>query len=336
MLLLKSNLKWADIQMDIYIYAVQSQRHSAGHNGMVVNLSTVRLTTDQLDLLALGPKYCPTPRSLDRQRLSQDVTEGCRRIRLKELYHDPDKLYHDPDKDVDSVPPKVYKQTGYVSPSGRGKALDAYCDTLQSRTDVCQSSRRPHENLSPERRTALRKLREMVTKRIVRISPTDKGGAVVVQDAANYVSEANRQFQNERHYSKMKKDPTVQIAKTSNELVNRLHMDGHIDDITCRWALVEPNNMRCHQFHLLPKIHKTLTNLPGRPIVSCVNGPTDSLSKLVDHWLQGHIASLSSYVKDTTHMLRTLQQWNHDYGPFGDGMRLVTIDVIGLYTNIPH
>ena len=158
---------------------------------------------------------------------------------------------------------------------------------------------------------------------------------MVVQDAANYVSEASRQLQNERHYSKLKKDPTIyiQIAKTSNELVNRLHIDGRIDDITCRWALVEPNNVKCHQFHLLPKIQKTLTNPPGRPIVSCVNGPTDSLSKLVDHWLQGHVASRSSYVKDTTHMLRTPQQWNHDYGPFGDGVRLVTVDVI---SNIPH
>ena len=258
-------------------------------------------------------------------KLAQHIyMEGCHRIRLKELYHDPDKL-------VDSVPPKFYKRTGYVPPSGRDKALDTYCDTLQSRTDVYQSLRRPHDNLSPELRTALHELQEMVTKRIVRISPADKGGAVVVQDAANYVSEANRQLQNERHYSKLKKDPTVQIAKTSNELVNRIH----IDDITCRWALVEPNNVRCHQFHLLPKIHKMLTNPPGRPIVSCVNGPTDSLSKLVDHWLQGHIASLSSYIKDTTHMLHTLQQWNHDYGPFKDGVRLVTIDVIGLYTNIP-
>ena len=47
-----------------------------------------------------------------------------------------------------------------------------------------------------------------------------------------------------------------------------------------------------------------------------------------------HIVSLSGYIKDTTHMLRTLQQWNHDYGPFGDGVRLVTIDVIRLYTNL--
>ena len=108
------------------------------------------------------------------------------------------------------MPPSVYKRTGYVPPSGRDKVLDAYSDTLQSRTDLYQSSRRRHDNLSPERRTALRELREMVTKRIVRISPADKGGAVVVQDAANYVSEANRQLQNERHYSKVKKDPTVQ------------------------------------------------------------------------------------------------------------------------------
>ena len=47
----------------------------------------------------------------------------------------------------------------------------------------------------------------------------EKGGAVVAQDAANYVSEASRQLQNERHYNNLKKDPTVQIAKTSKELV---------------------------------------------------------------------------------------------------------------------
>ena len=56
---------------------------------VVVNLSIVRLMTDQLDLLALSPKYSPTPCSLDCQRLLQDITEECHRIRLKELYHVP-------------------------------------------------------------------------------------------------------------------------------------------------------------------------------------------------------------------------------------------------------
>ena len=35
-------------------------------------------------------------------------------------------------------------------------------------------------------------------------------------------------------------------------------------------------------------------------------------------------------------MLRTIEQWNHDYGPFNDSVKLVTLDVVGLYTNIPH
>ena len=57
----------------------------------MVNLPRVDLTKDQLNLLALGPKFSPTPRSLYHQRLSQDIAEGCRMIRLKELHYDPDK-----------------------------------------------------------------------------------------------------------------------------------------------------------------------------------------------------------------------------------------------------
>ena len=61
-------------------------------------------------------RFCPTPRSLDHQQLSQDIAEGCSRIRLKELYYDPDD-------DEESTPPKLYKRTGVVPPSGRDKAL---------------------------------------------------------------------------------------------------------------------------------------------------------------------------------------------------------------------
>ena len=186
--------------------------------------------------------------------------------------------------------------------------------------------------MSPELRKALPELQPMVTKRTIRISPADKERAVVVQEAANYVSEASRQLQNERHYSKVKKDPTVQIAKTSKERVNRLHVDGHID-VTCRWALVEPNNVRCHQFHLLPKIHKALLNPPVGPIVSCLNRLTESPSKLVDRWLQGHPTSPACSATSRTQLML---QWSQDYRPFGDGVRPVTIDVVSLYTNIPH
>ena len=44
--------------------------------------------------------------------------------------------------------------------------------------------------------------------------------------------------------------------------------------------------------------------------------------------------ALPSHIKDTTHMLKTIEQWNNE-GPFPDA-HLVTLDVVGLYTNIPH
>lgn len=56
-------------------------------------------------------------------------------------------------------------------------------------TDAYQSSRRPRDNMNLE-------LRDMVTERVTRISSADKGGALVVQNTNDYVSEGNRQLQN--------------------------------------------------------------------------------------------------------------------------------------------
>ncbi|KAL8581298.1 hypothetical protein ACOMHN_028324 [Nucella lapillus] len=266
----------------------------------------MELSENQQELLSLGPKFCPTPRSLDHDQLARDIDEGCRRLRLKELFYESDE-------EEETVAPKFYKPTGYRPPTGRDYALDDYCGTLATRTQQYQPSRRPRDNLSQGHR-----------------------GAVVVQNTSDYVSEALRQLNSGEHYEVLKKDPTIHIAHKSNQIVNRLLKDGYIDENTHRWATVEPIQTRCHEFYLLPKIHKTLDSPPGRPIVSGVNGPTEKLSRLVDDWLQDYVHSLPSYIQDTTDMLSTLQLWNIKFGPFDDKTRLVTIDVVGLYSNIPH
>ena len=40
-------------------------------------------------------------------------------------------------------------------------------------------------------------------------------------------------------------------------------------------------------------------------------------------------------MKDSTHMLNIIRDWNIEYGPFED-VTLVTFDVTSLYTNTPH
>ena len=299
----------------------------------VVNLSKVSLTPEQLQVLALGPKFCPTPLTHNKQQLVEDVEEGCRRVRLKEMF------FHEDTQPTNRSPPKFYKKTFYQPPPGRDKMLDLYCDNLKTRVltyNTRTDARRLKDNLNKPRRQALQELRSHVNERTIRISTADKGGSVVVQDIHNYITEATRQLDNTQHYTQVTKDPTKQIAKHSNDIVEELYSNNLIDSNTQKWALTDVKNCRPQQFYTLPKIHKTLNNPPGRPIVSGIGGPTEKLSKLMDHWLQNFVSELPSHIKDSTHMLQIISQWNIKYGPFPSNTRLVTIDVVSLYTNIPH
>ena len=277
----------------------------------------------------MGPKFCPLPKSLDKDQLESDIKEGCRKVRLKELHHDKESR----------LIPKFYKPTGFEPPSGRNKTLDTYCQSLSTLTEnfVNENNVKPvRDNFSSNHRKALLELKDKVKKREIRISKADKGGAVVVQNTDDYIKEANRQLEDKKYYTQLQKDPTKSITKKSNEIVHDLLSKKYIDETTKDWAITEEDEVQCHRFYTLPKIHKSLENTPGRPIVSGVNGPTEKLSKLVDHWLQHSVQSARSHIKDTTHMLQQIEKWNEEKGPFPDNTKLVTIDVVGLYSNIPH
>ena len=91
-----------------------------------------------------------------------------------------------------------------------------------------------------------------------------------------------------------------------------------------------PKNCRTPLFYLLPKIHKK--NNPGRPIVSACDSPTEKLSMFVDSYLKPLTLKVDSYIKDTTDFLHKL----NSLGQLQPGSLLGTIDVVSLYTNIPH
>jgi hypothetical protein len=82
---------------------------------------------------------------------------------------------------------------------------------------------------------------------------------------------------------------------------------------------------------MLPKIHKP--NIPGRPIISGCDSPTEKLSTFIDHYLKQLVPFIPSYIKDTTHFLRMVFDIPT---PLPPNSLLVTIDVVSLYTNIPQ
>jgi hypothetical protein len=267
---------------------------------------------------------------VNKLQLLEDVDEGLRRLRLKEFFLQDVTPTQLPTK------PKFYKKTYWCPPPRRDEALDAYCSTIQINVRAFQPVPNRKKNIGKESHEAIQELKQMVDDRKIRIVPADKGGAVVVQDFDDYKNEALRQLNDPVTYERLSDDPSKDIAEKSNELLSQLKCTACVDNHTYNWAHLDTDSIKCHTFYHLPKVHKRRDNPPGRPIVSGIGGPTEKLSKLVDYWLQPVVHQLPSFVKDTTHFLRMVEEWNEKHGPLPQDTLIVTIDVVGLYTNIPH
>ena len=103
-----------------------------------------------------------------------------------------------------------------------------------------------------------------------------------------------------------------------------------IDNKTLEYLMI--NNPRLGRFYLLPKIHKRLYAVPGRPVISNCNYATEKIAHFLDFHLQPLSQQVKSYLKDTSDFLRKIES----LPPLPENAILVTMDVAGLYPNIPH
>ena len=182
-------------------------------------------------------------------------------------------------------------------------------------------------NISSEERKAIQQL---TTNKGITIEPADKGGAVVVLNTTDYINEGLSQLGDSNFYIETPEDLTAIHTRAVNDKIKEMHASKEIDD-NCFQYLTHSNG-RTAMFYMLPKIHKKLQNPSGRPIVSGNSCPTEKISQLVDFFLQPHVKQLPSYIKDTTHFLNKLD----NLGRIPANAILVTLDVAGLYTNIPN
>ena len=86
------------------------------------------------------------------------------------------------------------------------------------------------------------------------------------------------------------------------------------------------------KLYLLPKIHKHLFDVPGRPVVSNCGTPTEKVSEFLDHVLKPVVQQSRSYIKDSNNFIKKLKEIKED----PKDAVMVTADVIVLYPNIPH
>ena len=84
------------------------------------------------------------------------------------------------------------------------------------------------------------------------------------------------------------------------------------------------------QTHL--KFHKRLQNVPGRPFISNCGFYTENISAFLDFHLQPLTREVKSYIKDTNDFLKKLRSLTD----LPSDIILCSVDVVGLYPNIPH
>ena len=59
------------------------------------------------------------------------------------------------------------------------------------------------------------------------------------------------------------------------------------------------------RFYLLPKIHKRLENVPGRPVISNCGFYTENISAFLDFHVHPLAREVQSYIKDTNDFLKS-------------------------------
>ena len=129
----------------------------------------------------------------------------------------------------------------------------------------------------------------------------DKGSAVVVWDRKDYCIEAYNHLNDEPVYDLINEDPMGEISDHVKQVLKPLVDRGFITEKNLKY-LVLPKP-RLGRFYLLPKIHKRLENVPGRPVISNCGTATERVSEFLDCLIQPLVEQIPSIIRDSTHFL---------------------------------
>ena len=221
-----------------------------------------------------------------------------------------------------------FKKKSKFSPKNKDAAIELYLSRLEEEILALQKNfNSKYSNLTKEERNAIYSLRDDNT---IIIKEADKESDIVVWDRKDYLAEAKKQLDDKEVYQEVRGDIESPLIKIIKRVLGNIRNRRDISDETLDYFLV--NNPKLGRFYLLPKIHKRLHNVPGRPAISNSGFYTENISAFVEHHLKPLAQKVKSYVKDTNDFLRKIA----NLPPLPEDLIFCTVDVVGLYPNIPH
>ena len=316
------------------IYSDPNKDHST--HSLVINLSSTHLNDDAIAILSKGMKFCPTPGEPDLSQAQKDLDAFHLRIKRHLHFSSPtppaDSNHSQVPRAITQDDPNVpFKHQTFKNPSAwvPPPCVPLEVFIAQNNSDLLRSPLKAprRHNITPAQRQTIR---DLFSNPEIVIKPADKGGATVIWDKQDYIKEGLRQLSDQAFYHETDLDLSKSHFEEIKTIVDKMVDDDEIDRSCASFLTNYP--CRTAQFYMLPKIHKRLDNPPGRPIVSGNNCPTEKISQFVDFFLKPIVQDTQSYIRDTTHFLNIIDNYNQ----LPDNTLLVTLDVSSLYTNIPN
>ena len=107
---------------------------------------------------------------------------------------------------------------------------------------------------------------------------------MVVWDREDYLKETNSQLSDKDVYREVKSDAEVPLMKVIIIVLRKIRNRGDNSDETLDYFLA--NEPRLGRFYLLPKIHKSLHNVPGRHAIYNSSYFTKNIFSFLDFHLK--------------------------------------------------
>ena len=222
--------------------------------------------------------------------------------------------------------PDKFKPKSTFNLRNKDAAIEIYLSSLEEKLMSIEIPKDKYNNLTREERGALFDLKN--DKTIV-IKGADKGSAVVVWDRDDYIQEAEKQLGDKEIYEEVSNDPQP-LINTIHRAVEKIRKRGDLSADNIKYFMVK--DPKFARFYLLPKIHKRLENVPGEPCISNSGFYTENISAFLDFHLQPLTREVESYIKDTNDFLKKLCSLTD----LPSDTILCSVDVVGLYPNIPN
>ena len=318
-------------------YSARKENKTLLINNNVTNLSDVSLTVNEIKVLNKGLTFVPHDVRIKFQDLDKDIKRFERKLQITHFFTQKNKqkrssltgrIVKPSDSNEDNNKHKTLPLTS-SNQNWWPKRLNAHITdfSYNLKREIVKMHRQKTQmiNITKREQAALKNLSN--NDKIV-IKKADKNSGIVVMNKEDYHQKVSKMLADTNVYTKLenydveavkKQSDAICISLMDKELI-KFKQFKHLTEYTAKTPI----------FYGMPKIHKK--DCPLRPIVSQINGPTYRLNTYIHELLQVAEKEIPFLFKDTTAFLNVIEANKN----VPENTFLVTMDVVSLYTNIPH